>query len=125
MKSKKIKSNTFQSYFDYFNRLPDFINTKSPSNKVIWEQMYAINDNIFLLFGNECLSNRKLYSIHNTNCLYLEIIDDIMTTSHVSIGPDIHSYYKDIFISFMGIAEVNEEFEIAANLKNYYDNYIK
>jgi hypothetical protein len=122
----KVANNTFNLFFDEFNRIPSFIDTKGSIDKVIWEQMYSINENLFNLFTLTTLPNRRLKSIHNTNELYLEIISDIISgTSKASYGYDIHKYYEDMFNTYIGISEANEEFEISANLLNYYNLFIK
>jgi len=123
---QKIANKTFGLFFEEFNSIPPFIDGKASIDKVIWEQMYCINENLFNLFTLTTLSNRKLQSIHNRNEIYLEAISEIISgTSKASYGYDIHKYYEEMFGIYIGISEANEEFEISANLLNYYNLFIK
>jgi hypothetical protein len=115
---------TFEMYFDYYNELPEFIDCLTNLSKEVWDNMYEINEKLFNLFTDKILTPRKLKSINNTiDLLFDEIIYLLPVNSPIIC--DIDEYYKELFLTFIGIAEINEDFEIAANLKNYYDSYIK
>lgn len=123
-------NNIATNYTRVMITIPHFIDTKSGLHKFVWEQMLNINENIFSLFDNTILTEKRLNKIHQINEMYLENIQSIFDdTSYQNVVAqlfdNIYSYYQNLFDVFIQKAVTNEEFEIAQNLHNYYDKFVK
>ncbi|MFY8159764.1 MAG: hypothetical protein ACOVNU_00400 [Candidatus Kapaibacteriota bacterium] len=114
---------TIKIYKDYIRYIPDFIDPKSTIHKALWNDMSSISNIIMRLFSNNVLNHFIISNIHLRVEPFLESISD--TIVNYGLGLDIKTYYEVIFLDFINISLDREEYEIAENLKNYYNLYVK
>jgi hypothetical protein len=114
---------TIKIYKDYIRYIPDFIDTKSMMHKALWNDMSSISNILTKLFSNKVLNHFRISNIHLSVEPFLESIAD--TIVNYGLGLDIKVYYEVIFLDFINISLEREEYEIAENLKNYYNLYVK
>ena len=114
---------TIKIYKDYIRYIPDFIDSKSMTHKLLWDDMSSISNILIKLFSSKVLNHYRLSNIHQLVEPFLESIAD--TIVNYGLGLDIKVYYEVIFLDFINISLEREEYEIAENLKNYYNLYVK
>jgi hypothetical protein len=114
---------TIKIYKDYIRYIPDFIDSKSMTHKLLWDDMSSISNILIKLFSSKVLNHYRLSNIHQLVEPFLESIAD--TIVNYGLGFDVKMYYEVIFLDFISICLEREEYEIAENLKNYYNLYVK
>lgn len=113
--------------YDIFNRytkvIPDFISTSDRVHKAIYDEMCNINNNFKSLFTDSVLTKAKLAMINTNITIHIENIDEYLLLIDQPLDLFIEEYYDDMINDLQEVAVQLEEYEIAQNLKNYYDTY--
>lgn len=85
--------------------------------------MCNINNNFKSLFTDSILTKAKLAMINTNITIHIENIDEYLLLIDQPLDLFIEEYYDDMINDLQEVAVQLEEYEIAANLKNYYDTY--
>lgn len=102
------------------NYIPDWINSTSQIDFMIWNKLSCCNDVLLRLVVDKVLSEKVLYSlIISFECYLYEIIEIITEDKELRFSAYI-AYILDYILS---LSLDYERFEVAANVKRFTDMY--
>ena len=122
---KQKDSLTYDIFSRYIKVIPDFISTTDRVHKLIYDEMCSMNNNFKSLFTNSILSKAKLTMININITQHSDNIDEYLLLTDQPLDIFIEEYYDDMINDLQEVAVQLQEYEIAANIKNYYDTYVQ
>jgi len=102
--------------------LPEWIDTKSHTHKQVWDFIQYCHEVLFILIVNRILSEKAIYKI---TIRFDEYINEICLLVDGELQILLHIYFMSVVEYMIKVCLEHEEYEAAANLRNFNDLYFQ
>jgi len=102
--------------------LPEWIDTKSPTHKRIWNIIEDCHEILFVLLVNMILSEKAIYKIARK---FDEYINEMIDLIDGELQILMNIYFLSVIEYMTFVCLENEEYEAATNLRNFNDLYFQ